>query len=262
MTFKYDAFGRCTVGGNSTLAQWCKIRYRGYYFDAETGFYWVQTRYYNPDWCRWISPDSVSYLDPETPHGINLYAYCANDPVNLYDPTGHIPLDIIFDVLFIFWDIHNLCTNDGHKDWENWAALMFDMAFAVVPYATGGGQVVKWIDMTDDISDIGKITVVGETGIRVKSAAVVVNATDDLYDGFRSYDKLKSMGKIGHIFAEIGGKADNAFWLYGKLRNGYKIFDIGIDANRARRSGSYLLERIILWGWQNRNIIKALFHLF
>ena len=88
VTFKYDAFGRCTVSGDANLAQWCKIRYRGYYFDTETGLYWVQTRYYNPDWCRWISPDSISFLDPETPHGINLYLYCGNDPVNYADPTG------------------------------------------------------------------------------------------------------------------------------------------------------------------------------
>ncbi|MBQ9108384.1 MAG: RHS repeat-associated core domain-containing protein [Clostridia bacterium] len=91
VTFKYDAYGNCTVSGNTTLAQWCKIRYRGYYFDAETGFYWVQTRYYNPEWCRWISPDSLSYINPETAHGLNLYAYCGNDPVNFTDPSGHLP---------------------------------------------------------------------------------------------------------------------------------------------------------------------------
>ncbi|MBR7162721.1 MAG: hypothetical protein IKD35_01975 [Clostridia bacterium] len=51
--FRYDAFGRCTVSGDTNLAQWCRIRYRGYYYDTETGLYWVQTRYYNPDLCRW-----------------------------------------------------------------------------------------------------------------------------------------------------------------------------------------------------------------
>ena len=80
--FKYDAYGRCTVSGDTVLAQNCKIRYRGYYFDTETGFYWVQTRYYNPEWCRWISPDTLDYLDPESAHGLNLYAYCGNDPAD------------------------------------------------------------------------------------------------------------------------------------------------------------------------------------
>ena len=94
VTFKYDAFGKCTVGGDTVLAQWCRIRYRGYYYDTQTGLYWVQTRYYNPDWCRWISPDSVSYLDPETPHGLNLYLYCGNDPVNYVDPTGQFVITL------------------------------------------------------------------------------------------------------------------------------------------------------------------------
>ena len=94
VTFKYDAYGNCTVSGDTSFAQYCKIRYRGYYFDAETGLYWVQTRYYNPEWCRWISPDSIGYLDPETAHGLNLYLYCGNDPVNYVDPSGQFGLVI------------------------------------------------------------------------------------------------------------------------------------------------------------------------
>ena len=95
VTFKYDAYGNCTVNGDAVLAQYCKIRYRGYYFDAETGLYWVQTRYYNPEWCRWISPDTLDYLDPETAHGLNLYAYCGNDPINYVDPSGHLIVELI-----------------------------------------------------------------------------------------------------------------------------------------------------------------------
>ena len=65
------------------------IRYRGYYYDVETQLFWVSSRYYSPELCRWISPDSIEYLDPESINGLNLYAYCNNDPVNKYDPTGH-----------------------------------------------------------------------------------------------------------------------------------------------------------------------------
>ena len=95
VTFKYDAYGNCTMSGDTVLAQYCKIRYRGYYFDTETGLYWVQTRYYNPQWCRWISPDTLDYLDPETAHGLNLYAYCGNDPINYVDPSGHLIVELI-----------------------------------------------------------------------------------------------------------------------------------------------------------------------
>ena len=88
VTFKYDAYGNCTVNGDTSFAQYCKIRYRGYYFDAETGLYWVQTRYYNPEWCRWISPDKITYIAPKNVHGINLYAFCGGDPINYKDSTG------------------------------------------------------------------------------------------------------------------------------------------------------------------------------
>ena len=65
------------------------FRYKGYYYDVETGLFWCNSRYYNPEWGRWISPDSIEYLDPSSINGLNLYAYCGNDPVNNLDPNGH-----------------------------------------------------------------------------------------------------------------------------------------------------------------------------
>ena len=72
----------------STLGQDNPFRYRGYYYDTETGFYYLNARYYNPELGRFISSDNV--LDTETAFGCNLFAYCSNDPVNYFDPTGHL----------------------------------------------------------------------------------------------------------------------------------------------------------------------------
>ena len=55
----------------------------------------VGHRYYNPEWGRWLSPDDIEYLDPQSINGLNLYAYCGNDPVNKYDPTGHSAIFVI-----------------------------------------------------------------------------------------------------------------------------------------------------------------------
>ena len=64
------------------------IRYRGYYYDQDTKLYYLNARYYSPEWRRFISPDDTAYLDPETPNGLNLYVYCGNNPVMNTDPNG------------------------------------------------------------------------------------------------------------------------------------------------------------------------------
>ena len=98
-SYLYDAWGNHQVfdanGVENTNADFIgninPIRYRGYYFDVETQLYWVSSRYYSPELCRWISPDSIEYLDPQSINGLNLYAYCGNDPINYADPSGHAP---------------------------------------------------------------------------------------------------------------------------------------------------------------------------
>ena len=91
--YRYDAYGNCTIASSTTdyaLATVNPIRYRGYYFDQETGLYFLNARYYSPEWRRFISPDDSAYLDPESVNGLNLYCYCGNDPVNYADPSGHV----------------------------------------------------------------------------------------------------------------------------------------------------------------------------
>ena len=56
--------------------------YKGYIYDVETQLYYCNSRYYSPELRRFISPDSIEYLDSESINGLNLYAYCNNNPVN------------------------------------------------------------------------------------------------------------------------------------------------------------------------------------
>ena len=66
------------------------FRYRGYYYDDETGLYYLQSRYYDPEVGRFINADDVRYIGAtQTELSYNAFAYCENDPVNNSDPTGH-----------------------------------------------------------------------------------------------------------------------------------------------------------------------------
>ena len=78
------------------------FRYRGYYYDTETKLYYLKTRYYDPVVGRFITIDDLSYIDPEHINGLNLYAYCGNNPVMNVDPTGCFA-GLIFAILGIFF---------------------------------------------------------------------------------------------------------------------------------------------------------------
>ena len=89
--YAYDAWGNCTItyGAGTDLAKSNPIRYRGYYYDRETGLYYLNARYYNPQWRRFISPDDTADINPETVNGLNRYCYCNNNPVT----TAYVTLE-------------------------------------------------------------------------------------------------------------------------------------------------------------------------
>ena len=89
----YDsATGVIATGYESHIAILNPIRYRGYYYDTETGLYYLQSRYYDATLCRFLNRDNVNYLEPESIHGLNLYTYCNNNPVMFADPSGHFAI--------------------------------------------------------------------------------------------------------------------------------------------------------------------------
>ena len=88
-SYDYDAWGNCTVYNSSDAAigDLNPLRYRGYYYDAETGFYYLQSRYYDPAICRFINADT--YLSTgQGMLGHNMFTYCGNNPVNYCDSSG------------------------------------------------------------------------------------------------------------------------------------------------------------------------------
>ena len=97
--YKCDAWGNhsaCNPDGRvnnseTFIGNINPFRYKGYYYDTDTEMYYCKSRYYNPVLGRFISPDSIEYLDSNNINGMNLYTYCYNDPVNYSDGSGHMP---------------------------------------------------------------------------------------------------------------------------------------------------------------------------
>ena len=95
VSYTYDPWGKLlsvTDTSGTDIGTINPLRYRGYYYDTETGFYFLQSRYYDPTVGRFITPEPNIYTGAfDSGSGLaqyNAYAYCANDPVNFSDDTG------------------------------------------------------------------------------------------------------------------------------------------------------------------------------
>ena len=87
-SYTYDPWGKI-ISSSGTLADINPLRYRGYYYDSETGFYYLQSRYYDPEIGRFINADSYASTDIVGLLSTNMFSYCENNPVNRSDPSGH-----------------------------------------------------------------------------------------------------------------------------------------------------------------------------
>ena len=103
VTYTYDAWGKVlSVTGSlaSTVGQINPFRYRGYYYDTETGFYYLQTRYYDPEVGRFLNADGIIGANGDI-QGYNLFAYCSNRPTIAADHSGEFIGLIIFGVAVV-----------------------------------------------------------------------------------------------------------------------------------------------------------------
>ena len=105
VTYTYDAWGRL-VGKDGTSSDYASIyeynplTYRGYIYDSETGFYYLQSRYYDPTVGRFLNADDVLFLGAAGAKLFwNLFTYCENEPNNNIDPYGSMTASIAADYL-------------------------------------------------------------------------------------------------------------------------------------------------------------------
>ena len=85
--YVYSPWGE-VISAEGDLAEINPLRYRGYYYDSETGFYYLQSRYYDPENHRFINADTYASTDSSDAIACNMFAYCGNNPIAATDPGG------------------------------------------------------------------------------------------------------------------------------------------------------------------------------
>ena len=136
--YSYDAWGNIIYqyDDGSNVSNINPYRYRGYRYDDETGYYYLNSRYYDPSIARFVSADSINYLDPSSSAGLNLYAYCNNNPVMYLDSDGYEPKWI---------------SSIGGWFKDNWKEVLIGTAFvvsgAIVTGLTAGAGTTFWAAM-------------------------------------------------------------------------------------------------------------------
>ena len=123
VSYTYDSWGKL-IDISGPLAETVGVknpyRYRGYRYDTETGLYYLQSRYYNPEWGRFLNADALAgEMGDILSH--NLFAYCTNNPINNYDPNGCYALPVISVILVAVVALLTvwLYTPQAQKDLQN-----------------------------------------------------------------------------------------------------------------------------------------------
>ena len=173
VTYTYDSWGKpVTTTGRlaTTVGLDNSYRYKGYRYDTETGLYYLNSRYYNPEWDRFINADDVSFvtasLDDLTDK--NLFAYCDNNPVNRADSSGYI-WETFLDIASMVWSAYDLITKPS---WANAAYLAWDVGATLIPFVPGS-YIVKFTKLTS------KVKVVKRAGRSGKQAHLRQIANSD-----------------------------------------------------------------------------------
>ena len=141
-SYDYDAWGNCTVYDSSakvltdptSIANLNPLRYRGYYYDAETGFYYLQSRYYDPAICRFINADTFATTDANGFLSANMFAYCENNPVGNSDSEGEFPIQVVAAAVS---GVVNLATSWASAKATGQTFTFLDGAVAFVAGAVG-----------------------------------------------------------------------------------------------------------------------------
>ena len=198
-TYTYDAWDNI-LSQSGSMASTNPLRYRGYYYDSETGFYYLQSRYYDPATRRFINADVYSSTDSSDAISCNMFAYCGNNPTSRSDETGDFWNFIVGAVVGAVVNAVSTAVDavkegglDALSDGKTWAKIGVSAAGGLVSGALAASGV-----------GLGA-SILGNTAI-----SMAQNAANQAIDngGLKSFDvgDMVIDGFIGGISAIPGGK--------------------------------------------------------
>ncbi|MBP3446405.1 MAG: DNRLRE domain-containing protein [Clostridia bacterium] len=158
-TYSYDAWGKLLgvydrngneITNPNHAANRNPLRYRGYYYDDETGLYYLNSRYYNPEWGTFICADDINCIGIDgTVLSYNLYSYCGNNPIVRQDTTGYA-WETAFDVVSLVASAVEVTMNP--TDLTAWVGLVGDTV-DLIPFVTGVGETIKVLRTSSKLTD-------------------------------------------------------------------------------------------------------------
>ena len=234
--YAYDAWGIITsITGSmaSTIGRMNPFRYRGYYYDTETGWYYLNSRYYDPNVGRFLSPDTILGANGGL-LGYNLYAYCNNNPVNHIDPTGEGFLSNLWSGI----------KNVGKAVVKVAAVVTVGAALIAGTIGTGGGLLVAAgvgaSVAAATASTVGTIAVVGTAAVAAGATAVAIGSIGENI----SYSTNNNHGKTKGKEFRGGSKKQRDRW-FGYENN--KPFQKWVErvGKRKYNSGHDIYDKMI-----------------
>ena len=171
--------------------------------DSETGLSYFGSRYYSSDLSVWLSvdpmSDSIPYMTP--------YNYCKNSPIVMKDPNGEFPVETIWDIANVVYDVGAAVVNHIKGDHaaakSNWKNLAFDAAAMFIPYVPAGASKAVGF-MLKGFKPLEKCVVGGKT----------FNKMDDFYESvvnFSEGEKVLKYKEVGKQVADKNGWSKNVY---------------------------------------------------
>ena len=199
-SYTYNAWGEI-LSATGDMADINPLRYRGYYFDSDTGLYYLKARYYDPQLCRFINADGYASTGQGVT-GTNMFAYCGNNPVSRVDDGGYV-WDTVFDLVTLGASVVDVIANP-YNVWA-WAGLAGDVIDVVIPFVSGVGEVTKAIGATKRVASAA------DDAVDAASSFITLKRNVGTYNDLRRMYR-NSGAEVHHIiekrffrqFTEIG----------------------------------------------------------